>query len=324
MPPGKKYSRQAAPIVASMINVLVTELREGGAKWKPMGFTSNKWLAMHFYFPIPTSKSTAVEYCRPTQCIMGHAHDSFSECTKYMVHVSNVTSYDGYLYCSRYAGGNLQGDFYINATKFTCSCFEYCNCPPPFEPDPDIAGIGVLIAFVATAGLTIIATALHLAFTRTNREETYNPIDKFCRKFLEYLRNNVDGEPKPPPQLLVGCLYDLVLSLSDTQLVTGIAMLSAAVVKLHQNSITVYHFSTVADLAWLSSGVHILTLLIMRIESIGSIKRREREKPPRAFHRAIIARVVACSPSPHFSYTALGSPDMKTGMMRIYRGGHIK
>ncbi|KAF2191213.1 hypothetical protein K469DRAFT_808346 [Zopfia rhizophila CBS 207.26] len=213
---------------------------------------------------------------------MGLTHDSFLECSQYAVDVSNVSSYDSYLYCSsRYSGNNLIDSFYINVTDFSCSCFEYCNCPP-FVPDPDIAGTGVLAAFVVSAGLTIIATALHLVLTRTNCPETWNPLDRVCRIPLDCLRKrssrfaslaNSDNH-----HTLVRCLYDLVLSLSDTQLVVGIAMLSAAVLRLHQDSITVYHLNTVINLAWLSSGVHTLTLLVIRIELIGSIKPAERRE----------------------------------------------
>ncbi|KAH7395787.1 hypothetical protein BKA64DRAFT_674653 [Cadophora sp. MPI-SDFR-AT-0126] len=224
---------------------------------------------------------------------MGFTHDSFFECSQLAVHVSNVSNYNSYLNCSRNLGDGLVNPFYINATDFNCSCFEYCDCPP-FESDPDIAGIGVLAAFVVSAGLTIIATALHLLLTRTNKSKTINPIDEFFRDRLDNLRDKKWlPEPAtnddPPP--LVQCLYDLVLSLSDTQLVMGIAMLSAAVIKLHRDSITVYHFNTVTNLAWLSSGVHILTLLVIRIGFIGSSKEGEqrKSKDPTA---AIIIRVV--------------------------------
>ena len=52
--------------------------------------------------------------------------------------------------------------------------------------------------------------------------------------------------------------------MSDTQLVSGIAMLISASKKLRDGSISVYHFNIVTDLAWFSSNTHILTLLVIR------------------------------------------------------------
>lgn len=65
-------------------------------------------------------------------------------------------------------------------------------------------------------------------------------------------------------KLIAETAYDVVLSLSDTQLVTAIAMLIAALVRLFDGAITVYHFSIVIDLVWLASNSHSLSLLVVR------------------------------------------------------------
>lgn len=75
-------------------------------------------------------------------------------------------------------------------------------------------------------------------------------------------------------------LFSFVMSLADMQLVTGIAMLAAAVIKLHRGSISVYHFSMVTSLAWFSSNVHLLALLAIRTELVGSMKIGRRWLPP--------------------------------------------
>ncbi|KAF5005495.1 hypothetical protein FDECE_8073 [Fusarium decemcellulare] len=53
-------------------------------------------------------------------------------------------------------------------------------------------------------------------------------------------------------------------------------MLSAAIIQLHNHKISVYHFSMVTELAWLSSNVHLLALLAIRTEVIGSMKKGRR------------------------------------------------
>lgn len=116
-----------------------------------------------------------------------------------------------------------------------------------------------------------------------------NPIDRFLRRRL--------GEPV---QIWFGprkskkyaeALYSLVLSLSDTQLVTGIAILVPSLYKLNEGTITVYHFSIVMDLAWIASNTYILTLLVVSRryrakDSIGSTQR-----PARKIHFSIVLRI---------------------------------
>ena len=53
-----------------------------------------------------------------------------------------------------------------------------------------------------------------------------------------------------------------VLSFSDAHLVSGLATLIAGYMQF--KSITIYHFNTVIYLAWLSSSVHLVTLVICR------------------------------------------------------------
>lgn len=56
-------------------------------------------------------------------------------------------------------------------------------------------------------------------------------------------------------------LEKILLGLSDTQLLTGMAILIAGYVKC---SISVYHSSIVSDLAWFASGTHLSSLQVLR------------------------------------------------------------
>jgi hypothetical protein len=56
----------------------------------------------------------------------------------------------------------------------------------------------------------------------------------------------------------------VTLSLSDQQLVTGLAILIAGYYEMLNNDLSVYHWNIVVNLAWMSSAVHIATLTLLR------------------------------------------------------------
>ncbi|KAK3643344.1 hypothetical protein LTR56_010300 [Elasticomyces elasticus] len=64
-------------------------------------------------------------------------------------------------------------------------------------------------------------------------------------------------------EIWLNSLTKVLLGLSDQQLVTCLAVLLVAIIKLADGSITVYHFSICSDLAWCSSGVHDMTLGVL-------------------------------------------------------------
>ncbi|KAI1843013.1 hypothetical protein JX266_010866 [Neoarthrinium moseri] len=151
-----------------------------------------------------------------------------------------------------------------NVTRKVWNCKDHflnCDCPS-IEADPDIAGIGVVAAFLTSASLTLFATILCLVLSRNNTLPTYNPIDEFFRHYMCEPVQNLIGHHNS--QVWGRVLYDMVVGLSDQQLVTGIALLVTAIIKLYNGSITVYHLNIVTDLVWFSSNTHLLSLLVVR------------------------------------------------------------
>jgi len=71
-----------------------------------------------------------------------------------------------------------------------------------------------------------------------------------------------------------------VLAFSDQQLVVGLAMPITSIYMFVHTTISVYHFSIVMDLAWLSSNTHLLSLLILRdyLSKKGKAKNRSSDK----------------------------------------------
>ncbi|KAK3348924.1 hypothetical protein B0T25DRAFT_457629 [Lasiosphaeria hispida] len=165
----------------------------------------------------------------------------------------------------------LVGDpTFITTKEWSCKNFSLCDCPP-LEADPDIAGVGVIFAFAFSASLTLVATIICLMLCRSNlRPFTVNPLDQFFRNiFCEPLQKRLRHQRT---RRWANVCYDMVVCLSDQQLVTGIAMMIAGLKKLHDESITVYHLSIVTDLVWFSSNTHLTSLLVISYFSVESFK----------------------------------------------------
>ena len=103
-----------------------------------------------------------------------------------------------------------------------------------------------------------------LLLSRTNDHGTINPIDRFFRKHFCGRVQKALNISKRRADLYATCLFEIVMILSDQQLITGIAILAAAVKELHEGKISVYHFTIVTDLSWFSSNTHLLSLLVVR------------------------------------------------------------
>lgn len=76
----------------------------------------------------------------------------------------------------------------------------------------------------------------------------------------------------------VKCLSKVLLGLSDQQLITCLAILVIAVVKLADGTLSVYHFGVCVDMAWFSNMVHAFTLDVLSVY----FRRRVKFPPLRA------------------------------------------
>ncbi|KAI1341459.1 hypothetical protein F5Y15DRAFT_357036 [Xylariaceae sp. FL0016] len=160
-----------------------------------------------------------------------------------------------------YDGADLGVNYTIARDEYSCEHFASCTCPP-LEADPDIAGIGVTVAFAISASLTLLSTIACLLLHRSNDAYTLNPIDRVMRGvFCERIRRKLLPEQA---DMWSDILRDMVQCLSDQQLVTGIAILVTALKLFAESTITVYHFSIALDLVWFSSNTHLLSLAILR------------------------------------------------------------
>jgi hypothetical protein len=157
-----------------------------------------------------------------------------------------------------------------------------------------MANFQVILAFWLSATLSLVTSILYLSL-QIQTKESQNPVDKGIRDGIAWLiqgstqylfpliRSTQSRNPNDQGlrrnsswsfqhslhrarlQFWAECTQKIALSVSDQQLVTGMAILIVAYVKLVLwNNISVYHFSIVMDLAWFSSNTHIFSLLVLR------------------------------------------------------------
>ncbi|KAN0107868.1 hypothetical protein V8E51_007610 [Hyaloscypha variabilis] len=158
------------------------------------------------------------------------------------------------------------------------------NCTPSwtdFEPNGDIVGIGVLVAFFATAVATVGAIIFGY-LTESFPESYFNDVDLYAiaaykksklskaiswisrglHTFKDGLKSLLGFEVTTPHRISrkerQEALSRFILTLSDQQLVTGLAILVGAVA--NQRVLSVYEFSVALSLAWFSSTTHLATL----------------------------------------------------------------
>ncbi|PSN63410.1 hypothetical protein BS50DRAFT_591561 [Corynespora cassiicola Philippines] len=128
------------------------------------------------------------------------------------------------------------------------------------QANPDVAGIGVILGFLATTSLAFLI-ALTVLFL-----DHYDGFMTTCRKVFtknkeEYV-TNVDGPYWRSPLFWSKVLSKNLLAFSDTQLLTGLAIQFTAML-LHCE-LTVYHFQIVTELAFLTTVTHLLTVVVLR------------------------------------------------------------
>jgi hypothetical protein len=144
-----------------------------------------------------------------------------------------------------------------------CSGANFPNCTTDtLSPDPDIAGIGVILSFIIVNGITIIVTSISILFIHLETLEL-GGFDLAIHKLLKYLGMKPVSSSLSEDEIKfwLDTLEKILLGLSDTQLLTGIAILIAGYLKC---SISVYHSTIIADLAWFASGTHLSSLSILK------------------------------------------------------------
>lgn len=97
----------------------------------------------------------------------------------------------------------------------------------------------------------------------------HNRLEEPGNYFDRLIWKKIQSSPNYPQRrrrftFYIQVLETMVLGLSDTQLVTALAILIIGFAGLDNAGISVYHFTVITDLAWMSSNSHLLTLILLR------------------------------------------------------------
>lgn len=120
----------------------------------------------------------------------------------------------------------------------------------------------MLLAFVVTSYATlVIAWVTYIVQPEPGDVSLKNELNILDRHFLQWIWKWVKKAPQmSSPWTRV--LQKAILHLSDTHIVTGLAILTAGFIQSCR--LSVYHFHVVIYLAWLASSTHMTTLTMLR------------------------------------------------------------
>ncbi|KAF5232737.1 hypothetical protein FAUST_8574 [Fusarium austroamericanum] len=135
-----------------------------------------------------------------------------------------------------------------------CNSAQRCSNPAENVQDPDMNGIGVVLSFVITAAISVFVAIMAVA-KRGIPKQQYMRVDE---KVLYWI-----GVRKPASDAPSNLGYQsLLLALSDQMLAVGLCYLIATYVQVCK--VSLYSFHIGAQLGYLSSCVHLCTLLVLK------------------------------------------------------------
>lgn len=128
------------------------------------------------------------------------------------------------------------------------------------EANPDIAGIGVVLGFLATSCLAFLISFTVIFLDRY--EHIVNLGRRWFTKEKREFKLDYNGPYWRSPAFWSRVLSKNLLSFADTQLLTGLAIQFTAMIK--HCHLSVYHFQIVTELAFLTTVTHLLTVVALR------------------------------------------------------------
>ncbi|KAI1454929.1 hypothetical protein F4805DRAFT_298764 [Annulohypoxylon moriforme] len=192
---------------------------------------------------------------------------------------------------------------------------------------PDISGVGVLIGFITLAYFLLFVVCIHYIFvydptldpcrTKDNQEKKSDRLNPFDQIILGIIRSLFRiGAVELRGSYIYKALHSAsdkcVLSLADTQVITGLAILIGGY--LSRAGLSAFHWKTVAYLAWFSGATHLSTLVFLRNYLINHPT--ERRWRLLSMLTLLLCLVLALVPTGHFDWddiTYTADPNDRTG-----------
>lgn len=116
-------------------------------------------------------------------------------------------------------------------------------------------GKQVLSAFVATSFITLCLSFAHTVVTLYDHNRGHWTDVKLGNIFHALLKDRMTEKRRGEVKAV---LEAVILNLSDQQVLVGLAMLLAGIIRVC--SISAYHFTIISDLGWFASNTHLVTL----------------------------------------------------------------
>ncbi|KAK0719418.1 hypothetical protein B0H67DRAFT_642774 [Lasiosphaeris hirsuta] len=146
-----------------------------------------------------------------------------------------------------------------------CQRDDAVPCSQKSPVDADIAGIGVVLSFLISTLITLVAIIVGY-FGGFLRPERYRPADReFILTFRRLFRLDADSDIKAlggRSLAHIEAFEGFMLSFSDQQLVVGLAILIAVYAK--SCNLSVFSFELAVALAFFSLMIHLFTLSVLR------------------------------------------------------------
>ncbi|KAI0837689.1 hypothetical protein F5Y06DRAFT_71712 [Hypoxylon sp. FL0890] len=159
--------------------------------------------------------------------------------------------------------------------------WERCDeARPPAGQDPDVVGLGTLIACAGSASIAVLCLVVQYLFSYVPQGEdgqrsSANPIDvllvSWLRKPLRYLgcRSGSLATPRQEGQRWPAAFDRYVLALGDVQLAMGFAVLAYGYASLAEKGLSMYHWWLVVGLVWFSVVTNLATTSCLRSYFVG-------------------------------------------------------
>ncbi|KAI0893685.1 hypothetical protein F4806DRAFT_146777 [Annulohypoxylon nitens] len=155
--------------------------------------------------------------------------------------------------------------------------WERCDeARPPAGQDPDVVGLGTLIACAGSASIAVLCLVIQYLFFYLplgedgQQSNAANPIDVllvgWLRKPLRYLgiRTSSPTPPRQRERRWSAALDRYVLALGDVQLAMGFAVLACGYASLIEQGLSMYHWWLIVGLTWFSVVTNLATTSYLR------------------------------------------------------------
>ncbi|KAI1209285.1 uncharacterized protein F4807DRAFT_102499 [Annulohypoxylon truncatum] len=155
--------------------------------------------------------------------------------------------------------------------------WERCDeARPPAGQDPDVVGLGTLIACAGSASIAVLCLVVQYLFfylplgEDEQRPCAASPIDVllvgWLRKPLRYLgiKSSSPATPRQRERRWPAALDRYVLALGDVQLAMGLAVLAYGYASLIEQGLSMYHWWLIVGLVWFSVVTNLATTSYLR------------------------------------------------------------